>query len=131
MGAAEDANDALVRDFLAAWERRDTGFIVAQLGDDPVYHAVPLDPIVGREAVCRWVESFADVAPGHLEIHHQVASSTTVMNERTDRITIRGVPVVLPICAVFEIGDGRISAWREYFDLSTVTRAIAAAGDGS
>jgi limonene-1,2-epoxide hydrolase len=24
--------------------------------------------------------------------------------------------VTLPICAVFEVEDGRIKAWREYFD---------------
>jgi limonene-1,2-epoxide hydrolase len=38
------------------------------------------------------------------------------MNERTDRITFRGRPLVVPICAVFEMRDGRIAAWREYSD---------------
>jgi limonene-1,2-epoxide hydrolase len=39
-----------------------------------------------------------------------------MVRERTDRITFRGRPLVVPICAVFEIRDGRIAAWREYFD---------------
>ena len=46
-----EANDALVRGFLAAWERRDTAFILDRLSEDAVYHAMPLTPIVGKDAL--------------------------------------------------------------------------------
>ena len=120
------ANDALIREFIAAWERRDTEFIVNCFTDDGVYHSVPLTPIVGREAIREFVAGFAGVPPGRLEIHHQVASAEVVMNERTDRIIINGRPVTLPICGVFEMVDGAIAAWREYFDLGRVTSALEA-----
>ena len=123
----ERANDATVRAFLAGWERRDTAYIVECLTEDAVYHAVPLTPIVGRAAISQWVRGFEEVAPGRLEIHHQVASGDIVMNERTDHITLNTTAVTLPICAVFEIEDGRIRAWREYFDLAP---ARAAYGTG-
>jgi limonene-1,2-epoxide hydrolase len=123
------ANDALVRGFLAAWERRDTSHIVSCFADDGVYHSMPLAPIVGRAAIRDFVEGFTDVPPGRLEVHHQVASPTTVMNERTDHITLNGRPVVLPICGVFDIADGRITAWREYFDLGPARAAFASAGE--
>lgn len=119
------ANDELVRGFLAAWERRDTAAIVDALTDDAVYHAVPLEPIVGKALLEEWVAAFAAVPPGRLDVHHQVAAGDVVMNERTDRITIAGAPVTLPICAVFALRDGKIAAWREYFDLGAVRRAIA------
>jgi limonene-1,2-epoxide hydrolase len=119
----EAANDALVRDFLAAWERRDTDHIVDCFADDGVYHSIPLTPIVGKQAIREFVAGFADVPPGRLEIHHQVASGKVVMNERTDYITINGVPVTLRICGVFEIEDGRIKAWREYFDVAPAKAA--------
>jgi limonene-1,2-epoxide hydrolase len=45
------------------------------------------------------------------------------MNERTDHITLNGRPVVLPISGVFEVVDGRIAAWREYFDLGPARAA--------
>jgi limonene-1,2-epoxide hydrolase len=45
-----------------------------------------------------------------------------VINERTDHITFQGRPVVVPICAVFEIRDGRIAAGREYFDPALFAR---------
>lgn len=120
-------NEALVRAFLAAWERRDTAFIIDCFTDDAVYHAVPLDPVVGKEALERWVSGFAAVRPGRLVVHHQVAAGDVVMNERTDHITIAGAPVTLPICAVFELRHDKVRAWREYFDLQTVERAVAAA----
>jgi limonene-1,2-epoxide hydrolase len=118
------ANDAMIREFLAAWERRDTDHIVESFTDDGVYHSIPLTPIVGKPAIRKFVAGFADVPPGRLEIHHQVASGNLVMNERTDRITMNGSPVTLPICGVFEIEGGRIKAWREYFDLTPVKAAF-------
>ncbi len=118
-----EANDALVRDFLAAWERRDTAFILERFSEDAVYHAMPLRPIVGKAALGEWVRGFEDVPPGHLEIRHQAASADVVMNERSDAVTLNGKPVTLPICAVFEVDRGRIRAWREYFDLAPARAA--------
>ncbi len=115
------ANDALVRDFMAAWERRDTAFILECFTEDAVYHSMPLTPIVGKEAIEAWVRGFEDVPPGRLEVRNQVASGAVVMNERTDFITLNGKPVTLPICGVFEMDGGRIRTWREYFDLAPAT----------
>jgi limonene-1,2-epoxide hydrolase len=124
-GTPEVSNNAMVRAFLAAWERRDTPYILDCFTDDAVYHSIPLTPIVGKEAIRAFVTKFADVPPGRLEIRHQIASADVVMNERTDYITLNGSPVVLPICGVFEIEGGRIKAWREYFDLSPAKAAYA------
>ena len=124
-GTSTTSNDTMIRDFLGAWERRDTEHIVDHFTDDGVYHSIPLTPIVGKQAIREFVAGFADVPPGRLEIHHQVASGNVVMNERTDYITINGNPVTLPICGVFEIEDGRIKAWREYFDLGPARAAYS------
>jgi limonene-1,2-epoxide hydrolase len=118
-----EADDALVRDFMVAWERRDSEFILDCFTEDAVYHSVPLTPIVGKAAIAAWVRGFADVPPGRLEVRHQVASGDVVMNERTDFITLNGRAVTLPICGVFEMHEGRIRAWREYFDLAPAKAA--------
>ena len=99
-------NDAMVRDFLAAWERRDTGHIMACWADDGVYHAIPRRPIVGRAAFREFVTRFEQVPGGRLEIHHQVASDDVVMNERTDRITFRGRQLVVPSVRCSRSGTG-------------------------
>jgi limonene-1,2-epoxide hydrolase len=118
------ANDQLIREFIAAWEQRDSDFIIGCFTEDAVYHSMPLTPIVGKEAIAEWVRNFEDVPPGSLEVHHQVASGAVVMNERTDRIVLNGRPVTLPIAGVFEIREGRIRAWREYFDLTPAREAF-------
>ena len=125
-GSSSSANDAMVREFLAAWERRDTDHIVDRFTDDGVYHSMPLAPIVGKAAIREFVSGFAAKPPGRLVIHHQLATEDVVMNERTDYITLNGQPVVLPISGVFEIEDGRIKAWREYFDLGPARAAYGA-----
>ena len=125
--ASEQQSDTLIRRFLAAWERRDTRFIIDSFTDDAVYHSIPLSPIVGKAAIAAFVSGFADVPPGRLEIHHQISSGSIVMNERTDSITINGKAVVLPICGVFEIEGGRIRAWREYFDMAPAKAAYGPA----
>lgn len=117
------ANDQLVREFIAAWEQRDSDFIIGCLTDDAVYHSMPLSPIVGKEAIAAWVRGFENIQPGRLEVHHQIATEDVVMNERTDRILLNGHPVTLPITGVFEIHEGRIRAWREYFDLAPAKAA--------
>jgi limonene-1,2-epoxide hydrolase len=117
------ANDRTIREFLAAWERRDTAHIVDAFTDDGVYHSIPLAPIVGKEAIAAFVAGFEGVPPGRLEVRHQVAAGDVVMNERTDHITLNGVAVTLPICGVFDMAGGRIRAWREYFDLGPARAA--------
>jgi limonene-1,2-epoxide hydrolase len=85
-GASTTSNDAMIRAFLAAWERRDTEFIVDHFADDGVYHSIPLAPIVGKRAIREFVAGFVDVPPGRLVVHHQIASGDVVMNERTDSV---------------------------------------------
>ena len=115
----------MIRAFLAAWERRDTEHIVDAFCDDGVYHSIPLRPVTGKAAIREFVAGFVDVPPGKLVVHHQVATDTVVMNERTDYITMNGRPVELRICGVFDIEAGRIKAWREYFDMTPVTAAYS------
>jgi limonene-1,2-epoxide hydrolase len=121
------ANDAFIRSFIAAWERRDSQFIVDAFTDDGVYHSVPLSPIVGKEAIRAFVTGFEEVPPGRLQILHQAATDDVVLHERVDAITLNGMPVTLPICGVFDMAeDGRIRAWREYFDLGPARAAYEA-----
>ena len=54
----------------------------------------------------------------------QLESGATVMNERTDRFRMAKGWVELPVVGVFEVHDGRITLWRDYFDLDTYTRQM-------
>ena len=113
---SDAANDTMIREFLHAWERRDTDHIVASFTDDAVYHNISLEPLVGKAAIRDFVAGREGVPPGRLEILHQLVSANVVMNERVDHITLGGRVVDMPICGVFEIRDGQIARWTDYYD---------------
>jgi len=121
MSTSEAALDEMIREFFRAWERRDTDHIASCFTDDAVYHNIPMEPIVGKTAIRQFLSQRANEPPPHIEIHHQVVSGGIVMNERTDHMTVDGRRFALPICGVFEIHDGLMKAWREYFDSAPVT----------
>jgi len=39
---------------------------------------------------------------------------------------VGGKPVNLPCCGVFEMQDGKIKVWRDYFDMGTYVSALRA-----
>ena len=111
--------EQIVERFVAAWERADVDELLGYFTDDAVWHAMPTAPTVGkvalREAFSVWMGATTQLG---VEIHRQVSDGHTVMHERTDRILLGGEEISTPVCAVFEVDGGRISAWREYFDMS-------------
>jgi len=112
-------NDRIIRDFCDAWGVGDADAIVKAFTEDAVYHNIPMDPVVGREEIEAVIRGFLGRARIVFETHFQVSNGDLVMNERTDVITSDGSSVSLPVMGVFELRDGRISAWRDYFDLAT------------
>ena len=78
-------------------------------------------PAVGRDGIREFAQRFADVPGGPYEILLQVADDRVVMNERLDRVTFGGRLAELRACGVFEIEDGRIKAWRDYFDTGSLS----------
>jgi limonene-1,2-epoxide hydrolase len=56
------------------------------------------------------------------------SSSRRVSNNISD--TDKDSELHLPVVGVFETSDGKIVAWRDYFDMTTVAAAFAAAQAG-
>ena len=112
------ANEELVREFCTAFSRRDVDELLGYFSDDAVYHNIPLAPAQGKDAIRATLETYV---PGSPEIefvtHHLASAGDVVFTERTDKMTFGGKQVTLPVAGVFEIQDGKIKAWRDYFDL--------------
>ena len=116
--------DRIVRDFCAAWERGDVEAIVEAFTDDAVYHNIPMAPCKGKEAIRAFIGGLLgdDASAVHFEILHQIADGNLVMNERIDTIVLKSGKVDLPVCGVFELtANGKIAAWRDYFDMKQFT----------
>jgi limonene-1,2-epoxide hydrolase len=121
-------NERIVRDFIAAWSTLDADRIVAFFTEDGVYHNMPIQPVAGRAALKPFIAAFLkDWAATEWEIVTLVSSGDIVIAERVDRIRVGDRQVDLPCCGVFEMQDGKIKVWRDYFDMGTYTRPLSAA----
>ena len=60
------------------------------------------------------------------EIHHLASDGPTVLTERTDHFTLNGKTAPLPVMGAFHVVDGKITAWRDYFDMGQVTAMLSA-----
>ena len=49
-----------------------------------------------------------------------------MLTERTDIFTIKGKTAPLPVMGAFQVADGKITAWRDYFDMAQVTAMFEA-----
>lgn len=116
------SNEAIVEEFCGAWKARDVDAILGYFAADAVYHNIPLDPAVGLDAIRAVVEMFVPPADEIEFVVHKIfsdPSSDVVFTERTDRFVTGGKTIELPVAGVFELANGKITAWRDYFDLQT------------
>jgi limonene-1,2-epoxide hydrolase len=63
-----------------------------------------------------------------IDIKTLVAGGSNVMVERVDSFQIGGKPFQMEVVGVFEVDQGRIKRWRDYYDLKSITDQIEAAG---
>jgi limonene-1,2-epoxide hydrolase len=117
----------LVTQFCALWSTPDAAKIAEYLAEDAVYHNIPMEAVRGREAIRAFIEGFFGTLDGiDFVVHRQVSDGNLVFNERTDIMrTKAGKSVELPVTGVFEVVDDKIVAWRDYFDMNTLTQAFS------
>lgn len=58
-----------------------------------------------------------------VKFHRIVGEGTTVLNERTDALVIGPVRLQFWVCGVFEVHNGKITLWRDYFDMFDMAKA--------
>lgn len=116
-------NQAVVRDFIAAFHARDIDHIMTFFCKDAVYHNIPVAPVTGPTAIRAVLQGFMGMADDVEFVTHHLAETHdgVVLSERTDRFHIKSPKgdkwLELPVMGTFELRDGRISAWRDYFDM--------------
>ena len=121
----ESNNIDLVRRFCASWSTIDIPKILDFFTDDAVYHNMPVQPIQGKDAIKGVIEQFmAPFERADWEIKQIVCAGDIVLTERVDRF-IGEKTVELPVMGTFEIRDGKIAAWRDYFDLAAWTSQMS------
>lgn len=121
-------NVAVISDFIEAWSRLDADELASYFAEDGVYYNMPIAPVEGRENVRDFIQGFiANWTQTQWDVLNIVGQGDTVIAERMDRTKVGEVDVNLPCCGVFEMRDGKIAVWRDYFDMATYVKPFEGA----
>lgn len=116
----------VVKKLCAAIDRKDLDAVEALLDENCVYHNIGSEPAVGREASLAAVKFQFDLFdPIAFRIRNLATDGNTVLTERVDEITANGVTAPVPVMGTFEVNEGRITQWRDYFDMGLTGRLMA------
>jgi len=115
--------EQIVRRFCEAAARRDVKELGGYFTEDAVYHNIPVPPVNGRAAIEATLAQFLTPATScEFEMIAIAAAGSVVLTERIDRFEINGKSIALPVMGAFEVApDGKIRAWRDYFDMQQFT----------
>jgi limonene-1,2-epoxide hydrolase len=121
------ANAALVRDLIDAFNANDVDRVLGFFAADAVYHNMPVQPVTGTAAIRAVLVGFMGMASEIDWVLRHLAETQdgVVLTERLDRFLVRGRWIELPVMGAFEVRDGRITAWRDYFDMKQFQDQLA------
>ncbi|MFF0817402.1 limonene-1,2-epoxide hydrolase family protein [Rhodococcus sp. NPDC003318] len=123
---ADTDSATIVESFLASLARGHADATVAMLTDDIVWTNVGFPTLRGKARVARSIRALDSPRFGFDVIVHNIAADgDVVLTERTDLLRIGAVSLEFWVCGTFEIRDGRIAVWRDYFSIRNLLRGTA------
>lgn len=119
MEAAESV--ALIRQFIEACVRADPDEFASYFCEDAIWWNAPWSPVEGRAAIRETLR----IGAGRMtalpwDICHIVADGDLVMTERVDHFQAGVKRISVPCMGILELRNGKIAAWRDYWDLKTL-----------
>ncbi len=123
---ADASPQVVVERFMDLLVAGDVDEAVELLAEDVRYENVGLPTVHGRERVRRLFRA-AMRQPGagfEAYVHTISASGSSVLTERTDVLKVRRLRIQLWVCGRFDVQDGQIVLWRDYFDFANFTIAL-------
>jgi limonene-1,2-epoxide hydrolase len=120
-------NSETVLAMIKGWEARDMDAILATMTEDVVYTNIGMNTVVGHEAVRTSLTPFIAMASEVKWTVHHIAenASGVVMTERLDEFVIGPKKLAIAVMGICEFRDGKICAWRDYFDVPAFNAQMA------
>lgn len=116
---------AVVEAFLKAMQEEDIEAAMALVDDDIAYTNVSLPTLHGKGRMEKFLAGLDRPQLGfEVYIHAMSTEGSTVLTERTDVLIFGSVRVQLWVCGRFDVNDGRITIWRDYFDWFALTKGV-------
>ena len=113
----------VVEAFLAAFAAIDFEPALTYVSADCEYTNIPMGTVTGPSGIREVLEPFmAPIHENEFIVLRKAATGQTVFLERLDRHRLDHGWRELPVNSVFEVDDGHITVWRDYFDLATAAK---------
>jgi len=116
-------SEKLAKSFIDSWTTKPIDEIVGHLDENVTFINIPEPkPIKGRADAKAFLEPIFRKDPLIVpftfttKIDHIVASGGTVMLDRVDTFVIAGKTWSVPVATLFEVKNGKITVWKDYFD---------------
>ena len=119
--------ETIVKTFIKAIEARNIEQVTALLDDDVAFENIPEGSVVkGREATAEKFAGFFNNASSiDWDIEREIYSGDVAMIERVNRICFNNKDIELPMITVFEVKNGKVTLFRDYFDAQTFAKQVA------
>ncbi|BBX93226.1 nuclear transport factor 2 family protein [Mycolicibacterium boenickei] len=120
---AAASQTSTVETFLNALQEQDFDTAESALAQNLVYQNVGFPTIYGRNRAMKLFRSMPGRMGFEVKIHRIAADGAAVLTERTDALVFGPMRLQFWVCGVFEVHEGRITLWRDYFDMFDMVKA--------
>ncbi|MGK2881121.1 MAG: limonene-1,2-epoxide hydrolase family protein [Mycobacterium sp.] len=120
-----ETNIRIVDNFLYALQAEDFDAAAGALDENVVYQNVGFSKVRGRHTVKRIFQMGQGKMALEVKIHRSAADGVAVLNERTDALIFGPLRIQFWVCGVFEVHQGQITLWRDYFDNLDIVKGLA------
>jgi limonene-1,2-epoxide hydrolase len=118
--------EEVVGAFIEAIEKGDVERALQYMADDCEYDNVPMSKAIGHDEIRNTLAMFVSPDnPAAFKVLRQAATGDIVMNERVDSLKVAGKPVEVKVAGVWEVHAGKITLWRDYFDMGELNAQLS------
>jgi limonene-1,2-epoxide hydrolase len=120
-----------VQKIYEAFHRLDIEAVYALLDEDVVYQNMAQQPLHGKQALRKMWSGFGHIDKLDLKILNMLAAGDVVLNERLDHLVLAGRDVYIAMAAAFVVKKGKVTSWREYYDMRSMELQLGKPHPGS
>jgi limonene-1,2-epoxide hydrolase len=125
-----DEQLATVERMIQAWNAQEWERVYESFAQDGVLHSMMTEPVVGREAIKQRLAALVASVPRiELRVVRMGIADGVVFMERVDEYVRGEERAAVPVVGVIEVENGRVKAWREYYDRAQLLQAMGVSGN--
>lgn len=121
----------VVEVLLSSLQAQDADGAAAVLDENLVYQNVGFPTIHGRARAVKLFRAMEGRLVFEVKIHRIAVNGSSVLTERTDVLQFGRLRLQFWVCGVFEVSGGRITLWRDYFDMWDMSKALVRGAIGA